>query len=1121
MGALKVSLLGSPQIEQDGKPVAFDTRKATALLAYLAVTAQAHSREALAALLWPEHDAQRAYANLRRTLWSLNRGLGKEWLDIDEDTVALSRAEDLWVDIEAFHDRLARCQTHGHGPSETCTECTTALTAAVELYRGDFLAGFTLRDSPPFDEWQFFQAETLRGELASALERLMRCHAAHSDWEQAIHAARRWLALDALHEPAHRELMRLYALSAQRAAAIRQYQQCVRILQEELDSPPQEQTTQLYEAIRRDELPLHEGQAGPPEPLGASGPATGPRHNLPPQPTPFIGRDKALRDLGVLLHNPECRLLTLVGPGGVGKTRLAIQAAGAQVDDGFPHGVWFVPLASLNAPEFIVPAVAEALHFSFFRREGEEPKRQLLNYLSQKETLLLLDNFESLVAGASLLSDILNSAPQVKLLITSRQRLNLQEEWVFEVQGLDYPEDTGTPSLEEHSALQLFLERARRVDAGFAPQAALPAMVRICQLVEGMPLAIELAAAWVRLLSCEEIAQEIERSLDFLATSMRDVPQRHRSLRAVFDHSWQLLTEDEKRAVRRLSTFCGGFDREAAQQVAGADLALLSALVDKSLVRHEALGSYSMHELLRQYAAEQLGQDPRDQQQVRDAHAAYFAVFLEQRDKDLKDGRQREAVDEIAAQIDNIRAAWNWAIEKGKASEIRRSAFSLFRYYHARFQPREGEEAFTRAVAALSRDAGMAVERTLEIELALGMSLAFQAVLASFLYDTEKSEALARQSLYVLRPLGPRLELALANALAVWVGAIEDLTEAEAFLREGMAIQQAAGDQWGLCVSLRMLGVCDYLGGNSAAAKQHLQESLAVSRTLGSRWEMASALNELGEIAQHHDGDREAARRFYEESLEISRELGDRWAEQLMLDYIGYIDRELGEFEEARWLHLESLALAREIGDPLGIAGSLDNLGLVFRDLGDLDEAQRHFEQALAMRSQLSHYWSMAVSYDHLADLALARGDYERARQFCEGSFEAHDGLAKWGLVTPYQRMGELCLALGETEQARERFWDALVEAMQARHVSAALDVLVGAARLVAHTGHGTQAAEWLGFVAQHPASSLQTRKRSQELLEKLESEIEPQEAVKARKRAQEQTLEDVASEVLALLRPE
>ena len=1119
MGALKILLLGSPQIERQGKPVAFDTRKATAILAYLAVTAQPHTRESLAALLWPEYDAQRAFANLRRTLWSLNRGLGKQWLEVGSDTVTLRRDKGLTIDIDAFHEQLEKCRSHGHALADTCDQCIAALTAAVALYRGDFMAGFTLRDSPPFDEWQFFQAETLRGELSSALERLAHCHTFRGDLELAIQFGRRWLAVDPLHEPAHRELMRLYAWSGQRAAAIRQYQECERILQQELDSPPQVQTTQLYELIRRDELPLPESLVPPSDAVERPRPAARPRHNLPPQPTPFIGRDNALREIKGLLEDSECRLLTLVGPGGVGKTRLAIEAARAEVD-AFPQGVWFVPLASLEAPEFIVPAIGEALPFSFFQREGEEPKQQLLNYLSEKEALLLLDNFESLLAGTHLLSDILGHAPGVKLMVTSRQRLNVQDEWVFEVQGLRYPEQAEPDSLDAYSALQLFVDRARRVDASFAPQAALPAISRICQLVEGMPLAIELAAAWVRLLSCDEIAQEIERSLDFLATSMRDVPQRHRSLRAVFDHSWQLLAEDEIGAVRHLSVFRGGFDREAAHQVAGADLACLSALVDKSLLQREASGQYSMHELLRQYAAQKLEQVAQDKVRAQDAHGAYFITFLEQRHGDLHSSRQREALDEIAAQIDNIRAAWSWATQRGKASEIRRSAFSLFRYYHAKFQPQEGREAFARAVAALSPDAPYPAERALDAALARGMCLAYEGVCASFLYQTEEAEGLLRQSLEVLRPLGPRIELAQANAFAVWVGAIEDLTEAEALLREGMAIQKAADDRWGLCVSLRMLGVCAYLGGRTAEAKQYLHQSLAISRRLGNRWEMASALNELGEIAQHHEGNRREAIRFYQESLEISREIGDRWAEQLLLDYIGYISRELGEYDEARRLHLQSLDVAREIGDPLGVAGSLDNLGLVYRDLDDLDEAEQHFEQALAIRSRLTHYWSIAVSYDHLADVALARGDYERASHFCQSSMDVEGGLAKWGLVTSYQRMGELCLALGQTEKARERFWDALVDAMQARHISAALDVLVGAARLASETGQREKAAEWLAFVAQHPASSLQLRKRSQELLADLESEIGAEEAARARARAQGQNVRDIAKQALALMRP-
>ncbi|NIO70776.1 MAG: protein kinase, partial [Anaerolineae bacterium] len=255
MSRLALFLLGSPRIERDGAPVRVRRRKVVALITYLVVTRQGHGRDALATLFWPEHDQSQARASLRRALAALKKALGEGWLDVDRETVRLNRDAEVWLDVDEFQDRLAECQAHGHPPEEVCPACLLPLAEAAALYRDDFLAGFTLRDSPGFDDWQFFQTEGLRQELAGALERLAHGHSAQGEFEWAIAYARRWLVLDPLHEPAHRYLMQLYAWSGQRAAALRQYGECERVLQEELGVPPEEETNQLYKAIKEKRHP--------------------------------------------------------------------------------------------------------------------------------------------------------------------------------------------------------------------------------------------------------------------------------------------------------------------------------------------------------------------------------------------------------------------------------------------------------------------------------------------------------------------------------------------------------------------------------------------------------------------------------------------------------------------------------------------------------------------------------------------------------------------------------------------------------------------------------------------------------------------------------------------------
>jgi len=303
--------------------------------------------------------------------------------------------------------------------------------------------------------------------------------------------------------------------------------------------------------------------------------------------------------------------------------------------------------------QFLAPAVAESIQFSVDgAHSGFSAQDQLLDYLGERSTLLVLDNFEHLVEGSGLLSEVIERAPHVELLTTSRERLNVQSEWVFDVEGLGLA-DNGNASA---SAVRLFVERARQVVPGFALDDAAEAF-RICRLVDGMPLGIELAASWVSMLSCAEIADEIEGNIDFLATSMRDVPERHRSLRAVIDQSWRLLTDGQRDAFSRLSVFRGSFDRSAAVAVTGADLRLLSELVAKSLLRRPDFGRFELHELLRQYAAEQLRLSPREEADARERHARHYAAMLLERQAILMGPELAAARDELRGELDNLRAA--------------------------------------------------------------------------------------------------------------------------------------------------------------------------------------------------------------------------------------------------------------------------------------------------------------------------------------------------------------------------------------------------------------------------------------------------------------------------------
>jgi predicted ATPase/DNA-binding SARP family transcriptional activator len=958
MPRLSLRLLGPPLVELDGQPVQLGRHKAVALLAYLALTRQPHSRDALATLLWPELDQSGARGQLRRTLSLLNRTLGREWLAVDRETAGWAADAEAWVDVDHLRERLAACAGHGHPPEQACEDCVPLLAEAVDLYRDGFLAGFTLPDAPAFDEWQFFEGEGLRDGVADALQQLARWNGGHGEYDAAIPYARRWLALDPLHEPAQRELMALYARSGQRAAALRQYGECERVLGEELGLSPAVETTALCEAIRAGrELAPETPAAGFDSPRLVS-PR---RHNLPVQLTPFVGRGKELAELSELLApSAEARLVTVVGPGGMGKTRLALEAASRQLDH-YPDGVWFVSLAPVQSVEAIVPAMAQALGVPFFR--GEPPRRQLVRSLQDKRMLLVLDNLEHLLESSDLLVELLRTAPGVRLLITSRVRLNVMGEFVFMLAGMDYPEPSAEGSvpgeLRRYSSVALFLRSARRIRSTVElSEKDLPHVARICRLAQGMPLAILLAAAWVPALPPAEIAAEMERSLDFLAVDWRDAPERHHSIRAVFDATWGMLTEGEREAFARLSVFRGGFTREPAQAVAGTDLRTLISLVSKSLLQRDRSGRYEVHELLRQYAEGRLGEDPAEREKTLELHCAYYAEFLRCRETDLWRGYLQEALREM----DNIRAAWRWATMHRKTAQVCRCLLSVYHLYQGPGLLQERETVFGEAVVALQ--AGGLEELNEEREAALGLALVLQSHFSRYLGYADKGDELVQEGLAILRRLGIRREVAHGYAIASYQPPIDPI-EARQLLEESLAISRELECYPAMSEALRLLSFVTLRQGAHREAEEYGREALSVSSESGSRTAVAFALALLGHIARERS-EKARAKRCYEESLALFTEVGHFYAVGRLHQHLGDVALAVGDYEEARIRHEQALACYKDagaywvvehvvIGGCWGVPVSLQRLGDVALEAGDTADARQQYGQSLEMAIDHPH----------------------------------------------------------------------------------------------------------------------------------------------------------------------
>ncbi|MEZ4725934.1 MAG: BTAD domain-containing putative transcriptional regulator [Caldilineaceae bacterium] len=648
MNELRLTLLGQSAIAKNSVPVTgFKSSKAAALLCYLAVTGQTVARTTLVSLLWSELGEANALMNLRHVLGNLRELVG-DHLVVTRQSVAFQRESPYWLDVEQFERGLK-----SNNP--------TAIRTALDLYQGDFLAGLEMRQAPLFEEWRSVERTRLRTLAVDALQALAD---QAPDPAQAIADLRRLLALEPWRETAHRQIMERLAHSGQVNAALAHYERCRQLLADHLAIEPAPETTALYVRLR----------------LATQTPAS----RLPVPTTPFVGRTTEIDLITRYLADPVCRCLTLVGPGGMGKTRLALAAAAGQLPY-FLHGVVFVPLAAINSPEFMAPAIAAALHLSLHGQE--EPTQQLLHYLQDRETLLLLDNLEQLLAGRALLAEILTHAPHVKIFATSRERLNLQAEWVIDIGGLAFPLDEATRLLQDFNAVQLFVETARRVQINFALTAAnAGAIRRICQLVEGMPLGIELAAAWVRTLTCDEIANELAHNFDLLTTTQPDVPERHQSMRAVFAHSWGLLPAAQQTLLCQLAVFRGGFRQEAARQICHASLRDLAALIDKSLLQRDAQGGrFVLHELLRQFAAEnQFTTVHNGRQPIEARHCHYYLMWLAAYTDALQGEEPNLAVAAILPEIDNIRQAWRWTVEHGEWVVLGRALPAWRSFYHLR-----------------------------------------------------------------------------------------------------------------------------------------------------------------------------------------------------------------------------------------------------------------------------------------------------------------------------------------------------------------------------------------------------------------------------------------------------
>ncbi|MFZ4659907.1 MAG: ATP-binding protein [Caldilineaceae bacterium] len=824
--------------------------------------------------------------------------------------------------------------------------------------------------------------------------------------------------------------------------------------------------------------PLHASLAVPP-PQPPPAPSVPPRPtSLPLQVTPFIGRADEVDAVQQMLVNPACALLTLVGPGGIGKTRLALAVAQTILDFGFlildstatepasknpkaksqnlswqepkfEDGLYFVSFAGVAASDLMVSTIATAIGFSF--GGVADPRRQLLNYLAEKRMLLVLDNLEHLLEGVDLLAELVQAAPALKLLVTSRERLALQGEWVFELPALAAPQqndDTAMVGDAAYPAVTLFVERAQRTRHGFTLDAENEASVgQICRLVGGMPLALELAASWLHALSCAEIAEEITRNLDFLTVSRRDLPERQRSVRATFDYSWRLLNEAERSALAQLSVFAGGFTREAAREVAETSITILGALTSKSLVRRvmpassdattagkEQHSRYELHELLRQFAADKLAEEPTATAAAQTRHAHYYLRLLVGAEAALHSADQKQAQQRLQVDIANLHQAWAWAVAHEQSAWLSQAAWPFCYFFELCDDYASGEALFRWSQEALQ---------------------AVRVTTANPFHDMAWASLATYQIYFVIRQSQRSQSLAL-------------LEEAIALLRRG-------ADQKALALALSVYGEVCCVQGQFAASIAAIREAVALSPRQEQPWLWAFNQASWG-LVLYELGDYQASYRLLAEAVAQARTLGNPYLLAVVDTFLARTLQALGRHDEMITLLQDGLRLARESGNRYSTAVALEQLAMV------------------------SHAQHQAVAYERFMHEALTLyrtiGD-------------------NYNLTRLLNQAGMIALAGANDQPAHDFFAEAIQRALAAQLLAPVLDALAGLAMLFMRQGDALLALTVVEAILYHPASPQATRERVGEVQQELLARLPAAQVETARQQAKATSLESLAAEVV------
>lgn len=948
---LSLQLLGTPITKFEQKPLGhFRSAKSLALLAYLAMEGSSrHDRSTLINLFWPDLPEEKARQNLSQTITRLRDTLGAagEVVQANRQAVWLNPAVEVWLDIRAFWRLLDEVEQHGHDLKVTCLACQDKLAQAVALVRGELLAGVAIQDSPVFEEWLLLERERVHQLLLGALADLAEGALAGGRYEAAIEYARRQVALESWREVAHRQLMQALALSGQRAAALAQYESCRQILQKELGVEPTSITQQLAADIRAEKVQSQQMQ-----------PAATPNSNLPSSLTPFIGRTPELADIEEQLQTAAARIVTIVGLGGMGKTRLALEVgrkiAGQPI--GRWDGVWFIPLAGVDSADGVPLAIAHTLGLSLTAKES--PAEAVIRQLQNRRLLLILDNFEHLLEGRGWLLQLLQAADEVQLLITSRERLRLMAEDVYELEGLLVPPaDTPLARARDYDAVSLFGDLARRIDKRFRlDELHWPAVAQICRTLEGLPLGIELAVSLLENGPLTHVVDLIGRDPTTLTTDVLGIAPHQRSLAQVFEQSWRGLAPAEQMALARLSLMRGVFTWEDALVVGGATPVMLTRLRHSSLLRPAGIGRLAIHELVRQFAAVKLAQQPAWQQEGGREHAQ---LYLGRIGSYVSEQKTLRPV--IWEALDNIYAAWQWALQQRDVALLLRSVNGLCRFHtdHSLYEAGLAQmQAVSRLYADYTVEAMTAVEREL-----LASALAQECGIWTDTWFFPKALATAERALAVAPP-------DVDPSLLAFV----------AYQRGRVALHQGQSE---IVLDIFLAGLADARRGHDRAIE-------------------AALLREVGSVYRQR-GDYLTFIGYIEQALAIYQALEDTSRIQQLFYFLGFYQASAGHYW-AGYLNLLKAQALNELTHSAHLEAAIES------SIGHVEMLFGRYEQAL-VRHQTAHRqllpidgrWRTVTLLTQMAATQMALGMLP----------EAADSLAEAERIAQRDQLVELKSAIG------------------------------------------------------------------------------------------------------------